>query len=224
MRQTFRFSLEIDFDALGAQALPETAGRDFGYLDRLLEALSQLLHDTTWPESDQGEFLDYVTRDVYEFGYAIRTEAAAGRWTVAASLIRPLQERSEYALATAIDPGFRNKYVEYLDTQISKNFAGRSRQLVQVARGTIDRWAKESEGTDGLLETSISLNKIGSEILHHAIGLSGEAEEIVKARPEILKMLGGRTQCAVAKVLLAIQVIEEHHTKAWRQTAIVIRL
>ena len=115
-------------------------------------------------------------------------------------------------LRSAIDPGFRNKYVEYLDTQISKNFAGRSRQLVQVARGTIDRWAKESEGTDGLLETSISLNKIGSEILHHAIGLSGEAEEIVKARPEILKMLGGRTQCAVAKVLLAIQVIEEHHT------------
>ena len=224
MKQTIRLSLEIDFDALGAHALPESAGTDFGYIDQLLEALSQLLKDTAWPKSDQGEFLDYVTRDVYEFGYAIRTEAAAGRWTVAASLIRPLQERSEYAVATAIDPSFRDRWLEYIDKQARQNFSGKSRQLVQTARGTINRWAKESKGTDGLLETSISLNKIGSEILHHFIGLSGDAEEIAKIRPDVLKMLGGRIQLAVVNILLAIQVIGEDNTKAWRQTAIITLL
>ena len=57
-----------------------------------LDALAELLRDTSWPESRQGEFLGYVTRDVYEFACAIRSEAAADRWTVAASLIRPLQD------------------------------------------------------------------------------------------------------------------------------------
>ena len=94
MKHTIRFSLEIDFDTPNLPVLPEDAGADFRYLDQLLDALSQLVCDTPWPGSDQGEFLDYVARDVYEFACAIRMEAAAGRWTVATSLIRPLQERS----------------------------------------------------------------------------------------------------------------------------------
>ena len=172
----------------------------------------------------QGEFLDYVTRDVYEFACAIRMEAAAGRWMVATSLIRPLQERSEYALAAAIDSSFRDRFVEYINTQIDKKFTGRSRQLVQIARGAIDRWATESHGKDGLLETSITLNRIGSEILHHGIGLSREAEEIVEARPWLLKMASGRVQCGMANVMLAIKVMGGNDTDAWRRALAIVTL
>ena len=211
MKHTIRFSVEIDFDTPSLRVLPEDAGADFRYLDQLLDALSQLVRDTPWPGSVQGEFLDYVTRDVYEFACAIRMEAAAGRWTAAMSLIRPLQERSEYALAAAIDSSFRDTYVEYINTQIDTNFtaSSRKRPLVQIARGAINRWAKESHGKDGLLETSITLNKIGSEILHHGIGFSGEAEEIVQARPWLLRMASGRVQCGMANVMLAIKVMGE---------------
>ena len=209
MKHTIRFSLEIDFDAPSLRVLPEDAGADFRYLDQLLDALSQLVRDTPWPGSAQGEFLDYVARDVYEFACAIRMKAAAGRWTAAMSLIRPLQERSEYALAAAVDSGFRAGYIEYMNTQIDEKFTGRSRQrsLVETARGAINRWAKKSHGKDGLLETSKTLNKIGSEILHHGIGFSGEAEELVEARPGLLRMASGRVQCGMANVMLAIKVM-----------------
>ena len=226
MKHTIRFSVEIDFDTPSLRVLPEDAGADFRYLDQLLDALSQLVRDTPWPGSVQGEFLDYVTRDVYEFACAIRMEAAAGRWTAAMSLIRPLQERSEYALAAAIDSSFRDTYVEYINTQIDTKFtaSSRKRPLVQIARGAINRWAKESHGKDGLLETSITLNKIGSEILHHGIGFSGEAEEIVQARPWLLRMASGRVQCGMAKVMLAIKVMGGNDTDAWRRASAIVTL
>ena len=175
--------------------------------------------------SVQGEFLDYVTRDVYEFALAIRMEAAR-RWTVASSLIRPLQERSEYALAAAIDSSFRDRYVEYINTQIDKKFtaSSRKRPLVQIARGAINRWAKESHGKDGLLETSITLNKIGSDILHHGIGFSGEAKEIVEVRPWLLRMASGRVQCGMANVMLAIKVMGGNDTDAWRRALAIVTL
>ena len=156
MEYTFRYSIDIDFQSPVLQALSGSSGTDFGYLDETLKAFSQLIHDTSWPRSRQSEFLDYVTRDVYEFSYAIRTEAAAGRWTVATSLVRPLQERAEYALAAAIDATFVEKYVEYVNTQVENKFTGKSRQLVGTARGIINRWAKESHGKDGLIESSIA--------------------------------------------------------------------
>ena len=224
MRHMIRLALEIDFDAPDLEGLPEDAGADFTYLDQLLTVLSTLVDDTPWPESAQGEFLDYVTRDVYEFACAIRMEAAAGRWTVAASLIRPLQERSEYALAAAVDSTFPSRYVESINEQIHKNFSARSRQLADIARGAIDRWAKQSHGKDGLLEVSIRLNKIGSEVLHHGIGLSREAEEIVAARPGLLRMVSGRVQCGIANVMLAIKVVGGNDTEAWRKALAVVTL
>ena len=224
MNQSFRFSLKVDFDALGPPELPELAGTDFEYIDQLLESLRQLLDDTAWPESIQGEFLEYVALDIYEFGCAIRAEAAAGRWTVAASLMRPLQERSEYALASAIDSGFCDKYVEHWDTQIEKKFTAKSRNLVETARGIINRWGKESKGIDGFVSISISLNRIGSEMLHHAVGFSREAVEIAGVRPGILKMLSGRIRGALANVLVATQVIEQNHTEAWSQAHSIVFL
>ncbi len=149
---------------------------DFRRIDQLLDSLLALICEAAWPESQQGEFLYYVTRNVYEFGCAIRTESAAGRWTAAASLIRPLQERSEYAFAAAIDPRFCDRYMKYMDTQIAKYFTAKHRKLVETARGTIDRWANESEAKVGCLDISISCNRIGSEISHHCIGLTGGQE------------------------------------------------
>ena len=60
VRHDLRLSLEINFDASDLQVLPETSGRDFRYLDQLLDALADLVRDTSWPESRQGEFLGYV--------------------------------------------------------------------------------------------------------------------------------------------------------------------
>ncbi|MCE2457980.1 MAG: hypothetical protein J4G14_09215 [Dehalococcoidia bacterium] len=224
MKYTFQYSLEIDFQSHALQLLPEAAGMDFTYLDQLLDSLSELISNTTWPRSLQGEFLNYVTLDVYEFGYAIRTEAAAGRWTVAVSLMRPLQERSEYALAAAIDPSFSEDYLTRLNTLTEEKFSRQHRGMVEGARGKIDQWVKKSHGIDGHFEASRTLNKVGSEMLHHAIGLSREHEEIAKARPELLKMATGRVLAAVAIVLLAIKVIGEADTSAWRKTSGIVNL
>ena len=111
-----------------------------------------------------------------------------------------------------------------MKTQIDEKFTGRSRQLVETARGAINRWAKKSHGKDGLLETSKTLNKIGSEVLHHGIGFSGEAEEIVEARPWLLKMVSGRVQCGMAYVMLAIKVVGENDTDAWRRASAIVTL
>ena len=124
-------------------------------------------------------------------------------------------------MAAAIDSSFRDKYLNYIDKQIRENFSGKSRQMVQIARGIIDRWSLEHKDTEGFLDVSKSLNRVASEMLHHSIGFSGKAEEVAKARPEILKMLSGRVRCASANVLLAIQVIGEDDTDAWRRAAIV---
>ena len=224
MKYELRLSLDIEFETSELPVLPEAAGTDFIYLKQLLDALSRIIHDTPWPASRQGEFIDYVVRDVYEFGCAIRTEAEAGRWTVAMALMRPLQERSEYALAAAVDTTFPKRYIESINEQIDKNFTARSRQLADIARGAIDRWARKSHGQDGLLEVSIRLNKVGSEILHRAIGLSGEAEEIVKVRPGLLTMASGRVQCALVNVMLAIKVIGGNDTEAGQEAQSIVTL
>ena len=207
-------SPEANFATSDRQLLPEASGKDFRYLDQLLDALAALVHDINWPESLQGEFLDYMTRDVYEFGCAIRSEAAAGRWTVATSLMRPLQERAEYALAAAIDPSFVERYVEYMAATIDPNFTRRRNEPVSDARGIMDRWSKENHGDDRLLRASKTLYSIGSQMLHNAFGLSGRAEAIVKIRPGLLEMVSGRVQCAAANVMLAIKVMGKDDTEA----------
>ena len=201
---------------------PESASSDFIYIDQLLEALSQLIGATTWPESRQGEFLDYVTRDVFEFGLAIREEAVAGRWTVAASLMRPLQERSEFVLAAAIDSEFPNKFIEYLELQIEDSFTGRPRKLVELARGKIRQWEKTIAKEDVLFKASKDLHSIGSEVQHHAIGLSRESEEVLNARPGLLKMMSGSVHIAVLNVVTATREIERNNTKAWLQASAIV--
>ncbi len=224
MRHEIRLSLEIDFDISEPDVLPEASGKDLKYLGQLLASLDELVHDTAWPQTRQGEFLEYVTRDVYEFSCAIRTEAAAGRWTVATSLMRPLQERSEYALAAAVDPRFAERYFEYIESQIDKDVTRRTRGIADDSRGVINRWENDGQGEGRLLEISKMLNSIGSELLHSAVGLSGEDEAILRNRSLIRTMLIGRVQCAVSNVMLAVKVLNLDHTKAWHRALSVVTL
>ena len=59
-------------------------------------------------------------------------EANSGRWNVAMALIRPLQERSEYALAAAVDPEFFATYRKRMGQQIE---TGLQRSLKAAYRG-----------------------------------------------------------------------------------------
>lgn len=223
MKQTFRLSLEVELYAAATDALAERPDTDLGRLRAVLEAYSNVVDATVWPESEQGEFLEYVTEDVGEFIRATSAEADAGRWSVAAALIRPLQERSEYALAVAIDPAFVATYRTRLDRLIESGFEGRSRLLVEEARGIINRWAVTPTGEDGLLETSRTLNRIGSEVLHHGIGLSRVATDNDEVRRGLATMTHGRAQLSLANVLLAIQVVDAADTAAWRTAQRVLR-
>ena len=134
---------------------------------------------------------------------------------VAVALIRPLQERSEYALAAAIDPAFVATYRSRMGRQIETGFKDRSRLLVEEARGIVDRWAITSKGTDGLLEISKDLNRIGSELLHHGIGLSRVSSADDALRRGLASMTHGRAQLALANVLLAIQIVDTADAATW---------
>ena len=214
--ETFRLTLEVELHSAATGALAGRPDTDLSQLRGVIEAYSGVVDATVWPESEQGEFLDFVTQDVGEFSTAMYAEAAVGRWNVAAALIRPLQERSEYALAGAIDPEFFATYRRRLDRQIESGFNDRSRLLVEEARGIIDRWAATLKGTDGLLETSRDLNRTGSELLHHGIGLSRVSADNDEVRRGLITMTHGRAQLALANVLLTIQILGAADTAAWR--------
>lgn len=211
MQQTFRLTLEVKLQSAATDVLAGRPGTDLGQLRAVLEAYSGVVEATVWPASAQGEFLEHVTQDIGEFITAMSAEAGAGRWSVGAALIRPLQERSECALAAAIDPAFVANY----RTRLESGLEGRRRLLVEDARGIINRWDPSSEGTDSLLETSKTLNSIGSEVLHHGIGLSRVAADNDEVRRGLVTMIHGRAQLALVNVLLAIQVVDAADTAAW---------
>ena len=212
----FRLSLEVELHAAVADVLAEKADTDLSQLRELLDAYSGLIDATVWPQSEQGEFLEFVTQDIGEFSTAMYAEASAGRWNTAVALIRPLQERSEYALAAAIDSEFFATYRKRMSRQIETGFNERSRLLVEEARGIVNRWVTMSTGTDGLLKTSKDLNRIGSELLHHGIGLSRVTADNDELRRGLVIMTHGRAQLALANVLLAIEIVGAADTVAWR--------
>ena len=192
-------------------------------LDGLIEVLTRLLDDTVWPKSEQGEFIDYATRDVHELCCAAREEAKLGRWLAAITLLRPLQERSEYSIAAAISPSFVGDYLGRTKATIESDFNAKPRALIQAARGIIDNWAVESRGVDGFMKSSVRLNRIGSTVQHDAIGWSSEHESISINRPGFLETLSGRVLIALIHVLIAIQAIDAHGTDAWRKAAQVVQ-
>ena len=127
----------------------------------------------------------------------------------------PCQERSEYALAAAVDPKFFATYRRRMGQQMEAGFNDRSRLLIEEARGIVNRWAA-SKGTDGLLKTSKDLNRIGSELLHHGIGLSRVSADNDELRRGLVTMAHGRAQLAFANFLLAMRIVGAADTLAWR--------
>ena len=218
MKQTLRLTLELELHSAATVALAGRPDTDLSQLREVLEAYCGVVDATVWPATEQGEFQEFVTQDVEEFSTAIYAEASASRWNVAVALIRPVQERSEYALAAAIDPAFVATYRRRMGRQIEAGFKGRARLLVEEARGVVDRWAIASNGTDGLLKISKDLNRIGSEVLHHGIGLSRVSADNDELLRGLVTMAHGRAQLAVANVLLAIEIVGAADTAAWRTT------
>ncbi|MYJ74502.1 MAG: hypothetical protein F4089_05105 [Gammaproteobacteria bacterium] len=98
----------------------------------------------------------------------------------------------------------------------------RSRLLSEDARGIVDRWARESKRTDGLLDTSRQLNRVGSELLHHGIGLSRVSGDDDELRRGLVTMAHGRAQLALANVLLAVEIVGAADTPAWRSARRVL--
>ena len=80
MKQTLRLSLEVELHSAAVDALAGHPDTDLNRLREVLEAYSRVVHATAWPESEQGEFLEFVTQDIEEFITATSAEANAGRW------------------------------------------------------------------------------------------------------------------------------------------------
>ena len=201
--------------AARVQRVPKTAGNSFQYFDRLLRTLEQLINDTTWPDPDQAELVRHLIDDVYELSAAMRTDAEAGRWTTGVLLMRPLQERSQYALAVAIKPAFGEAILQYLREEFAKK--SKSRRLVERARGIIACWEKEALGQPGFLQEVIDIYGWASDLQHHALGFSQMAKESCEARRAILSILCHCVKEALGWVVLAIKVREAHDTVTWRR-------
>ncbi|MYA00640.1 MAG: hypothetical protein F4169_07965 [Gammaproteobacteria bacterium] len=178
----------------------------FGNLDRLVEALSTLAAEATWPEGEHSEFLGFLANDLVEFAAAIQSEARAERWTTALSLGRSLHERQLYLLAAAIDPGFWNAYRVRMQTRIDRDYRGSSRLLSEVARGVINRWESQHPGGQRLLELSLRVHATSSELLHHSIGVSWLVSQDDQHRNLSLANVETTVRGACAVFLLAMKI------------------
>ncbi len=234
MKQTLRLSPKVEVRSAAADALTGRADPDLDQLRELQEAYSSVLDETVWPESDQGEFLEYVTQTVQEFITAIQAQAEAGRLTVVMALLRPLQERSEYALAAAIAPEFSRNCLSRMAHETETGPKGRSGPLVQEVRGIINRLetsrgedeaVSSSAGTEDLLQLGRNLYGIGSGFQHLSIGLSRLAADNDELLRGLVGMACGRVQIALRQVLKATQIAGVDDTAAWHAAnRLVMRL
>jgi len=199
--------------------MTEARRDEFENLDRLVEALSTLASEATWPEGEHGEFLGFLADDLVEFAAAIRGEARAERWTTALSLGRSLHERQLYLLAAAIDPGFWNAYRMRMQKRIDSDYRGSSRLLSEVARGVINRWESQHPGGQRLLELSLRVHATSSELLHHSIGVSWLASQDDQHRNLSLANVETTVRGACAVFLLAMKITghgdQEMYRRMW---------
>ena len=208
--------------ATRARAIPKTAGHSFQYFDRLLRTFDQLINDTPWPDPDNADAIPvrHLIEDVYELSAAMRTEAEAGRWTTTVLLIRPLFERSQYALAVAIKPAFGEEILQYLREEFAK--PSKPRGLVEKARGIITPWA-ESRGQSEFLQRMVSQSRFVSDLQHHAIGWSQSVRESCESRRDALETLCYGVKEALAGIVCAIEAMEAHDTVTWRRARSTVR-
>ena len=158
---------------------------------------------------------EFVTQDVQEFSTAVYDEANSGRWNVAMALIRPLPG----AFGIRARRGSRPQVLRNLPEAYGPADGGRLQRSLEAAYrgGARNRQSlAASKGTDGLLKTSKDLNRIGSELLHHGIGLSRVSADNDELRRGLVTMAHGRAQLAFANVLLAMRIVGAADTLAWR--------
>ena len=208
--------------------VPEAAAEDIGVedLDQLLEAVSQLVRETEWPKSAQGVFLSDSIADAFELSSAIREAFGSGRFTTVTVLFRPLQERSEYLLAAAIDPSFADEYQAYVNERDANGFTGHvtARKMDRAARDIIGhRERQEPQGPFGMEEASEVLYRLNSEIQHRGIGISRAVRELPPESDHgllhsVFLSVWNLLMCAVA----AAWFVKAIDTQAWRDASTLV--
>ena len=110
-------------------------------------------------------------------------------------LIRPMQERSVYALAAAIEPGFWKEYKANLHKAMEERERPRanrgkaknkSRLMIQRARRIIQRREEATQGTDEFFQGNIDFFSLTSDIQHHHSGWSQRAQMSRRDRIEVI--------------------------------------
>lgn len=217
-----RFAFELLERALGSSATLPVVDLDSEYVDELLECLSGVVEAAGWPDSDQGEFLDWIVRDVYELASAVCSELRAERFVSAVALARSLHERYAYALAAARDSEFFVRYLEHLNNQRRKGFVGRGRSMMQTAR---DVTFRSPEGADDIYEyiaeiysrTDALRYGFGSEAMHNLIGLSRNDDFTIVLHSGYERFLISQVLQALVHVVCAVHLLGQHETAAWRR-------
>ena len=205
--------------------VPETTSEDLGYFDQLLETLSQLVGETAWPETKQGEFLRYAADDVLELSFVIRAAAGTGRFTAATALMRPLHERSEYLLAAAIEPGFADEHEAYIKKLAERELESRptARKMDRVARAIIGSWEERVIPEPiRLKKKSETLYGRTSEIQHRGVGASRAARQNPEERHGALVAVRGQVETALRFVLLTVAIVGMKDTQAWRRAKALV--
>ena len=217
-----RFAFELLERTLGSSATLRVGDLDSEYVDEMLDCFAGVVEAAGWPESDQGEFLDWIVRDVYELSSAVCSELRADRFVSAVALARSLHERYTYASAAARDSEFFVRYLEHLMKQRKRGFVGRGKSMVQPARDVI---FDPLEGADDVHEylmkiykrKDVSLYGLGSEAMHNLIGLSRKDDLMVALRSGYERFLISQVLQALVHVVVAIHRIGQPETEAWRR-------
>ena len=195
-------------DESPSQSHPASAhsSSDVSDIDHLLALFQFLVEEATWPDTTQGEFLDYLSADVLEIGSSIRNLADSEFWTTAVLLGRPLHERSLFLWAAAIDPAFFDVYHQEMKVRMESDFRKGGRLLVGEARGVINKWEQKRAGTSGLLESNLRVWSTSSQLQHHSIGMSQLAAQNNEQRKAYAKNAAVTLRSACETLLVSLEI------------------
>jgi hypothetical protein len=144
----------------------------------LVAEFERLRAESGWAGQDaerERPVLSLLSWDLSQFMAASLETAAAGRWSVAHSFPRLIQERAEYLIAAHADPKFAMQlwgalealeHVEYDDGKIPRIREG-------IARGIVRKWSEgrtnDATGSRRFLENLIRMKDVGSLMVHPSL-------------------------------------------------------
>lgn len=196
-------------------------------IDSCCALLQYLVDETKWPDTTQGEFLDYLSADVLEIASSIRSLAVSELWTTVALLGRPLYERSQFLLAAAIDPAFFDVYRQQMEVRIASDFQKKPGLLAGEARRVIDQWDQKKKDNSKLDDVARYAWSTSSELLHHSIGMSRFASRDSEHRTLYVKGTNARLRSACGVFLASLGIVGGHNTelaaKGWALLAALSR-